>query len=207
MTRSSKRRSRFDDFVRRVVLTLIGAYVFVYLISTLVTELPLIAFAIVVALVGVPIGLWLLRRFGQDQDARVHLQQAQQLGQLLTMSGAMFEEIAADLFRACGYRNVKRIGGPGDLGVDLIGIDPKGMNVVIQCKRYAIGQKIRSSDIQMLMGAVVNYGADRGIFVTTSTFTAPAVQCAQTARIPIQLVDGATLTRLARQAATAMGHG
>lgn len=63
------------------------------------------------------------------------------MGQLLTVSGAEFEDIAADLFRAMGYQDVERIGRFGDLGVDLLGTDPDGFSVVIQCKRYGRSQK------------------------------------------------------------------
>jgi restriction endonuclease Mrr len=51
------------------------------------------------------------------------------------------------------------------------------------------------------MGAVVNTGADVGIFVTPSTFTAPAIQHAETGRVNIRLIDGTQLTQLAAQVA------
>jgi restriction system protein len=95
---------------------------------------------------------------------------------------------------------MERIGGSGDLGVDLTGIDPNGLRVIIQCKRYGRGQKIGSPAVQMLIGAVANQGADRGIFVTTSTYTAPAIRAAKSGRVVIDLIDGDDLTRLAREA-------
>jgi restriction endonuclease Mrr len=46
----------------------------------------------------------------------------------------------------------------------------------------------------------VNQGADRGVFVTTSTFTAPAIQAAKSGRVVIELIDGDDLARLAQAA-------
>lgn len=206
MPRASKRRSGFDEFVHRAVFILIAVFVVLYLIAIFVAEQPVIALALMALIIVVPIGLMVRKRSIRKRQARFHVQQAQHLGQLLTVSGAEFEDIAADLFRAIGYRNVERIGRSGDLGVDLIGTDLDGLSVVIQCKRYGSGQKIGSPAIQTLMGAVVNHGADKGIFVTTSSYTTPALHHAQTARIPIHLIDGAELTRLATQASTVTGN-
>lgn len=162
----------------------------------------LVLFGTPVVAVAVAIWLWQRRRRIRRREARMRLLQAQQLGSMLTVSGAEFETIIGELFAALGYHNIERIGGSGDLGVDLIAVDPDGLAVVIQCKRYGRGNKVGSPAVQSLMGTVVNRGADRGIFVTTSNFTAPAVQHAATARVPITLVDGDEITRLAVEAAS-----
>lgn len=201
MARSSRRRrSSVDDFLQRAIWIFVGLAAVVLGFSVLLTEQPLIAMALLVCGIALPIGLWRRRRSTQQKEARMRVQQAQHLGVLLTVSGAEFEGIVADLFRALGYDNVERIGGSGDLGIDLTATDPDGLIVIIQCKRYGRGQKVGSPAIQSLMGAVVNHGADRGIFVTTSSFTTPARQHAETARISISLIDGDAITRLAVQA-------
>jgi restriction system protein len=200
-----KRQSQFDDFMLRLALWVVGVMFGAGLLMEFVSAQPGIAVAIVVVLVAAPIALWLRRRQVARQQAHQHIRQAQQLGDLLTVSGAEFELIVADLFRTLGYRDVERIGRSGDLGVDLTATDPAGHRVIVQCKRYGRGQKIGSPAIQALMGTVVNHGADRGIFVTTSTFTFPAVQAANSGRVRIDLIDGADLTQLATQAVNVGG--
>ena len=203
MARRTKRKSGLDAFVERAALWVAVALAVIFAVSILITEQPIIAAGIAALIVLVPTVLFILRRRARRQEARRHVEQAQHLGQLLTVSGEAFEDITADLFRSLGYRDVERIGGSGDLGVDLQATSPDGLSVVIQCKRYGSGQKVGSPAVQSLMGTVVNSGADLGIFVTTSTFTAPAIQHAETGRVPIRLIDGAELTQLAKQAARA----
>lgn len=204
--KSKKRQSQFDAFMIRLTLWVFGVMIVVGVLWEFVSEQPLIALTIAVLLVAVPIGLWFMRRGTREREAQFRIHQAQHIGDLLTVSGSEFEAIVADLFRAIGYHEVERIGGSGDLGVDLTGVDRDGQRVIVQCKRYGIGQKIGSPAIQSLMGTVVNHGADRGIFVTTSTFTAPALQVAKSGRVTIDLIDGDALTRLARQAGMTTGQ-
>jgi restriction system protein len=204
MPRSSRRRRKsVDAFVRQAIIWLIAAAVVVFAFSVLASEQPVIAVALLAAVVIVPVLLWRRRRLARRAEARFRVQQAQHIGGLLTVSGGEFEQIVADQFRALGYDDVERIGGSGDLGVDLLATDPAGLTVVIQCKRYGRGQKVGSPATQLLMGAVVNRGADRGIFVTTSSFTAPAIEHAKAARVPLTLIDGDGITRLALQASAA----
>lgn len=207
MARSSRRRrSSLDDLVRRAIYVVVGFATVMLGFSVLLAEQPIIAATLLVCAVVLPIALWQRRRNAQREEARFRVQQAQRLGTLLTVSGAEFESIVAELFRALGYGAVERIGGSGDLGIDLTATDPDGLVVIIQCKRYGRGQKVGSPAVQSLMGAVVNRGADRGIFVTTSSFTTPARRHAETARIPITLIDGDAITRLAVQISASQSH-
>ena len=198
--KSKKRQSQFDSFMLRLTLWIIGGMMVIGFLWEFVSKQPLIALTIVILLVAVPVGLWYQRRENRKREAQFHVQQAQELGKLLMVSGSEFEDIIADLFRALGYGDVERIGGSGDLGVDLSAIDQNGLRVIVQCKRYGRGQRIGSPAVQMLIGAVANQGADRGIFVTTSTYTAPAIQAASSGRVTIDLIDGDGLTRLAQDA-------
>lgn len=172
-------------------------------VTILVTFLEWIAnnqsAAIIMAMIGgaAIAVIWIIRKQLRDRNRRSSAERARHLGQLLMVSGEEFEVIVRDLFLSLGYRNLERIGGSGDLGVDLVGRDSTGLKVIVQCKRYGAGQKIGSPAIQALMGAVVHHGADRGIFVTTSTFTAPAVQHAKGSRVLVDLVDGESLTQMA----------
>lgn len=114
---------------------------------------------------------------------------------LLALTPRGFEEEIARLLRTQGYRDVRRVGGPGDLGADLLCRDRRGRTVVVQCKRYAPGRRVGSADVQSFIGMVtVHHRAERGLFVTTAEFTQPAIELAR--RHGIDLLDGAALARL-----------
>ncbi len=75
--------------------------------------------------------------------------------------------------------------------------DPLGLDVVyIQAKRYAPDNSIGRERIQQFAGALVGQGANKGVFVTTSSFTKGAVEYAQRVPQRIILIDGMELTRL-----------
>ena len=120
------------------------------------------------------------------------------LAEILKLTPAQFEEGVADLLQRLGYRSVQRVGGSGDLGVDITCQDKEGRSVVVQCKQYA-GVRIGSKDIQTFIGMQrVHHEADRGIFVTTSEFTTPAQNLAE--RHGITLIDDKELLNLIQQA-------
>lgn len=123
MPRKRTLRTRIDAFIQRALIALVVFAIILYLIAVLITEQPLIAAAIGLLLVAVPVGIWYRRRAVRRRQAWLHVQRAQQLGQLLTVSGEEFEEITVNLFQAVGYRHVERIGGSGDLGVGLVARD------------------------------------------------------------------------------------
>jgi restriction system protein len=112
-----------------------------------------------------------------------------------------FEAYVGLLFERAGYR-VKRTGGSGDRGVDLIvnrGKRSGGMrrSSLVQCKRYE--DNIGPSTVRELIGAMTNAGANHGFLVTTSDFTAGAEREARKAPYRIELVDGERLVRWARR--------
>ena len=117
------------------------------------------------------------------------------LDQLLAMSPARFERAIAGLFRELGYRRVRTVGRSGDLAVDIECRDAGGRALMIQCKRYAPGLKVGSRDVQTFVGMIfMHHRADRGVFVTTSSFTKPAIGLARDQRI--ELIDGRRLVTL-----------
>lgn len=118
---------------------------------------------------------------------------------LLALSPGGFEEEVGRLLVDLGYHDVRRVGGPGDLGADLVCRDRRRKLVVVQCKRYAPGRRVGSADVQAFIGMItVHHKADRGIFVTTAAFTAPALDLAR--RHEIELFDGARLASLVAHA-------
>lgn len=118
------------------------------------------------------------------------------LEDLLALSPAGFEAAVAELLRDSGYRSARQVGGSGDLAADIVGRDEEGRSVVVQCKRYKPGHRVGSPDLQQFIGMIhVHHRAERGVYVTTSEFTAPARSLAR--KHGIELIDGASLTTLA----------
>lgn len=52
------------------------------------------------------------------------------------LSPTQFEQAVALLLSGFGWREVEQVGGPGDLGADVIGIDQYGYRTVVQVKQY-----------------------------------------------------------------------
>ena len=111
---------------------------------------------------------------------------------LLQLTPVQFEEVVAELLENRGYRDVELVGGANDQGIDITCVDPAGRSTVVQCKRYAAKRTIGSPLIQHFFGMIVHAGAERGIFVTTSTFSTPARRLAEEREI--DLIDGKELS-------------
>jgi len=90
------------------------------------------------------------------------------------MSGTEFEVVVAELCRRDGCTQVRRVGGTGDNGADVLGRLPDGRTMVIQCKRYAPHRTIASREVRDLLGAKVHFAADAAIFVATTRFSPQA---------------------------------
>ncbi|MFG2682209.1 restriction endonuclease [Streptomyces sp. NPDC048392] len=103
-----------------------------------------------------------------------------------------FEEAIAGLCRRDGCTEVEVVGGAGDLGADVLAVAPDGRLVVIQCKRYSDDNKVGSQDLQRFGGTCFTvHEADVAVLVTSTDFTAPAVEYAE--RSGILCVDGERL--------------
>ncbi len=115
------------------------------------------------------------------------------LERLKGMDPKEFEHAVADLLRVIGYRDVRVVGGSGDLAVDITAKHGKD-KVVVQCKRYT-GKKVTSPELQMFIGMMLTeYKATKGIYVTTSSFTQDAIELAR--RHSIELWDGDRLAEI-----------
>jgi restriction system protein len=109
-----------------------------------------------------------------------------------------FERLCQNLLRESGFQQVTVTGRSGDGGIDGIGIlqvNPfVSFNVLFQCKRYA--GSVTPSQIRDFRGAMVGR-ADKGLVITTGTFTVEAKREARRdGAPPIELVDGEDLVRL-----------
>ncbi len=114
-----------------------------------------------------------------------------------------FERLIVNLLLKLGYggslANAGRaLGRSGDDGVDgVIDQDILGLDrVYIQAKRYAPGNTIGAGAIRDFFGSLDRHKAAKGIFVTTSAFSAPAVETAQFLSKRIVLIDGDELAEL-----------
>jgi restriction system protein len=134
---------------------------------------------------------------GDKYQRRKLLEKQTGLDTIRQMSWREFELLVGEVYRQQGYR-VEETGGSGpDGGVDLI-LRRNGETVLVQCKRWKESSKVGAPAVRQLLGAVMRDRATRGIFVTCSGFTAEAI--AEMRGQPIELVDGAALLELVKQA-------
>lgn len=95
-----------------------------------------------------------------------------------TAKGTRYEEHVAQKMKWHGYRFVKRCGGSGDQGADLMARTGLfGRKVVVQCKCYS--GKVGNSAVQEVFAAKQYYGASVAIVATNSTFTPGAKELAK----------------------------
>lgn len=125
----------------------------------------------------------------------------QLLDVLKAMSPDAFERLAQRLLREAGFANVMVTGGSGDGGIDGTGVYRAmrlmSFPVYFQCKRYA--GTVGASKVRDFRGAMVGRG-DKGLLITTGTFTADAqAEATRDGTPPIDLVDGDQLTELLRE--------
>lgn len=115
---------------------------------------------------------------------------------------AFLEELVLELLTAMGYGGregaAEHLGQSGDQGLDgVIRQDALGLDrVYVQAKRYSADRSIGRPDIQGFVGALHGAQADRGIFITTSRFTAEAQDYAERVPARIVLIDADRLGEL-----------
>ena len=103
-----------------------------------------------------------------------------------------FERLVQRLLRESGFIQVEVTGRTGDGGIDGKGIAKihgfMSFHVLFQCKRCK--GSVGSAEIRDFRGAMVGR-ADKGLFITTGTFTPAAVkEATRDGAPPIDLVDG-----------------
>ena len=125
------------------------------------------------------------------------------LQRILDNSPAFFESVIVDLLVAMGYGGTHenaalKLGKSGDNGIDgIIDEDRLGLDrIYVQAKRYAETNSVQRPDVQGFVGSLVGFGATKGVFVTTSSFSSGARQYAELIPQRIILIDGARLTDL-----------
>ena len=117
---------------------------------------------------------------------------------IAAMSPAAFEQLVIDVLAAMGYGGPQDdagivVGRSGDEGIDgVIKEDRLGLETIyVQAKRWQ--GSVGRPEIQRFAGALQGQRARKGVFITSSSFTADARLYAGTIQATIVLVDGAQL--------------
>jgi restriction system protein len=133
----------------------------------------------------------------EDIDAPETQGWREELYRVLTkeVSADAFERLTQRLLRESGFVQVEVTGRTGDGGIDGKGIAKihgfMSFHVIFQCKKYQ--GTVSAGDIRDFRGAMVGR-ADKGLFITTGTFTPAAVkEATRDGAPPIDLVDGEQL--------------
>lgn len=125
------------------------------------------------------------------------------LSRILDGSPAFFERVVVNLLTSMGYggsaqKAGRALGKSGDGGVDgvidedLLGLD----RIYVQAKRYAPSNAVGPGEIRDFFGALDQFKAGKGLFVTTSRFSDAAQKTVANLSKRIVLIDGSDLTRL-----------
>jgi restriction system protein len=131
----------------------------------------------------------------EDSDWKTQL-----LERLMAMPPDRFERLAQRLLREADFDSVNVIGRSGDGGIDVVGVYRLGLvsfPVFVQCKRYRGSVPVGA--VRDLRGAMTGRG-DKGLLVTTGTFTAEARrEATRDGAPPLELIDGERLCVLLKQ--------
>lgn len=123
------------------------------------------------------------------------------LSRILSCSPTFFEQLVVELLVKMGYGGSRkdageRIGQTGDGGIDgIIKEDRLGLDTIfIQAKRWQ--GSVGRPEIQKFVGALQGQRARKGVFITTSSYTAEAAEYASRIDTKVVLIDGKQLASL-----------
>lgn len=123
------------------------------------------------------------------------------LSRVLACSPAFFEQLVVELLVKMGYGGSRRdagerIGQSGDGGIDgIIKEDRLGLDTIyLQAKRWQ--GSVGRPEIQKFVGALQGQRARKGVFLTTSSFTAEATSYVTHIDTKVVLIDGEMLANL-----------
>jgi restriction system protein len=120
---------------------------------------------------------------------------------LTNLSPQAFERLVQRVLREAGFTHVEVTGRTGDGGIDGRGIARMhglmSFHVLFQCKRYK--GSVGAEELRNFRGAMMGR-SDKGLFVTTGTFTPAAVrEATRDGAPPIDLLDGDGLAEKLRE--------
>ncbi|MEX0426050.1 restriction endonuclease [Nocardioides sp. DS6] len=122
------------------------------------------------------------------------------LDALMAMKPDAFERLAQRLLREAGFVSASVTGRSGDGGIDGLGVYRMSLvsfPVFFQCKRY-VGS-VGAGAVRDFRGAMAGRG-DKGLLITTGTFTADAkAEATRDGAPPLDLIDGTRLCELLKE--------
>jgi restriction system protein len=128
---------------------------------------------------------------------------AELMERILSCSPEFFEKLIIDLMIGMGYGGslkeaAEHVGKSKDSGIDgVINEDKLELDrIYLQAKRYASQNTVGRPELQGFAGSLLGRGANKGVFVTTSSFTKGATDYVENLPQRIVLVDGDKLTTL-----------
>jgi restriction system protein len=137
---------------------------------------------------------------GPEETSEVGTWKEQLLDALMGMPPDSFERLTKRLLREADFDSVNVTGRSGDGGIDGLGVYRLGLvsfPVFFQCKRYK--GSVRPSAVRDFRGAMAGRG-DKGLLITTGTFTADAKkEATRDGAPPIDLIDGDRLCELLKR--------
>ena len=126
---------------------------------------------------------------------------AELLQRLKTCSPTFFERLVVEVIVKMGYGGTRKdagkaVGRSGDGGIDgIIKEDKLGLDAIyIQAKRWE--STVGRPEIQKFIGALAQQRAKKGLFITTSSFSADAEDCVSRIEAKVVLIDGEDLAQL-----------
>ncbi|HEX3467811.1 MAG TPA: restriction endonuclease [Candidatus Elarobacter sp.] len=123
------------------------------------------------------------------------------LATLLELKPDAFERLSQRLLREIGFVEVRVLGRSGDGGIDGRGLlrlnEVISLGVVFQCKRY--NGTVGPDAIRDFRGGMQGK-ADRGLLITTASFTSGAVrEASRDGAMSVDLIDGTRLVQLLKK--------
>lgn len=131
---------------------------------------------------------------------RQHLE-SELLQRALTLDPTGFEDLVLRLLEAMGYGrqgSIERTVASGDAGIDgIISQDPLGLDrIYMQAKRYATDQTVTRPLIHEFAGALLAKRGDRGVYITTGSFSRGAIAEVDRLNARIVIIGGPAMARL-----------
>jgi restriction system protein len=124
------------------------------------------------------------------------------LDRILSQSPDFFERLVVELLKAMGYAGdeflAEAVGKSGDGGIDgVIHQDSLGLEAVyIQAKRYDPSNSVGRPALQAFIGSLSGMSATKGVFITTSSFSANVEPYLQSVPQRVITIDGDRLVEL-----------
>ncbi len=134
--------------------------------------------------------------YADELDAAIDLDSCQNV---LDLDGYEFERLMRQLFEAIGFTEVRLTRTHSDGGIDLVAVNTApfiGGRAAIQAKRWSPHRKVGVNAVREIAGSIQHRDFNKGIIVTTSSFTSAARDEAE--RLAVELYEGERLLWLIR---------